>query len=61
MIQVDLTNEEKELLSDVLSSTLKNLSYEIADTDAYDYREGLKKRRDALQKLKHAIDTAQSD
>lgn len=58
MLHVDLTTEERQLLSELLTSTLSDLSYEISDTDDYDYRSQLKKKREALAKLKGAIDTA---
>lgn len=58
MPHLDLSNEERELLSDLLTSTIKDLGYEISNTDDYDFRSDLKKRRDALNKLKGDIDSA---
>ncbi len=61
MLHVDLTAEERELLAEVLDGTLKNLSYEIADTDRHDYKERLKKKREVLEKIKSAVDSAAAD
>ncbi len=55
MPRLDLTNEEAETLRETIQSTLKNLSYEIADTDSMDYREGLKQKRDVLARLEQQL------
>lgn len=60
MLHVDLSEEEKGLLSELLDSTLRDLSYEISDTDLSEYKNKLKKKRDALVKLKEAIDSAKA-
>ncbi len=51
MINLDLTNEEKDILAMVLESYLSDLRMEIADTDSMDFRESLKKRKDVLNKV----------
>jgi hypothetical protein len=51
MIQLKLSVEEKEVLANTLHSYLSNLSYEIADTDSQDFRDGLKHERDVLNKI----------
>ncbi|MGD8430732.1 MAG: hypothetical protein PVH31_10010 [Ectothiorhodospiraceae bacterium] len=61
MLHVDLTEEEKALLSEVLDGTLKDLSYEISDTDLHEYRDRLKRKREVLHKVKEAVDSARSD
>lgn len=55
MLDVDLTFEEKEMLTDILESTLSDLRMEIADTDRLDYRNMLKKQKDVLQKVIDAV------
>ena len=56
MIQLNLDDQEREILSDTLKSYLSNLSYEIADTDNQDYRDKLKAKRAVLEKIKAALD-----
>ena len=51
MPQLELTELEAKTLAETLTSVLSNLSYEIADTDNYDFREELKKKRDALARV----------
>jgi hypothetical protein len=55
MIHLDLTEAEADILEEALQSMLKNLSYEIADTDSKDFRDGLKARRDVLVKVQQAL------
>lgn len=45
---IRLTTEQRTALIDALESALKDLSYEISDTDSHDFREGLKAKRDLL-------------
>ena len=58
MIHLELADDEARLLSEVLDSTLSNLSYEISDTDTKDFRDGLKAKRDVLAKVKEALASA---
>lgn len=51
MIDLKLTNEEVEDLKDVLTSYVSDLRMEIADTDKFDFREGLKKKEKFLKDL----------
>jgi hypothetical protein len=55
MIQLDLTKGEAEILKEALQKLLKDLSYEIADTDSKDFRDGLKARRDVIAKVEGAL------
>ena len=55
MIQLELSDQEKQILDETLQSYLSDLSYEIADTDLYDFREQLKAKRAILEKIKEAI------
>ena len=47
-MQLDLDKEELEILTEVVTSYLSDLRYEIADTDSYDYRSQLKARETVL-------------
>ena len=51
MIDLKLTNEEAEGLKEVLTSYVSDLRMEIADTDQYDFREGLKNKKKFLNDL----------
>ena len=56
MIQIDLTPDEQSELRTALESYLSDLRMEIADTDSYDFRVGLKKRKAALEKVIGALE-----
>lgn len=43
MIQLDLTKEEKDILTEIMENGLSDLRMEITDTDSLDFREMLKK------------------
>lgn len=51
MMQINLTAEEAEMLSEVLRSYLSDLRFEIADTDSSFFREGLKERETFLKRV----------
>jgi hypothetical protein len=51
MPTLQLSDEERVELRDVLTSYLSDLRMEIADTDSYDFRQGLKKREAVLNDL----------
>lgn len=55
MIELDLSSWERETLVEMLEGVLSDLRMEIADTDRQDFREGLKARKAALQKLLAAL------
>ena len=55
MIQLDLNPQEKEYLIEALESYLSDLRYEIADTDSIDFREQLKAKKNALEKVLAAL------
>ena len=54
-MQLELTDEERGLLGEVLRNVLSDLSVEIADTDRKAFRDQLKTRRAAIEKLLAAI------
>lgn len=55
MVTLDLTAEEQTILLETLDNCLSDLSVEIADTDLKDYRDELKVRRGALEKVAVAL------
>ena len=55
MVTIDLTDSERAILRDVLESTVSDLGMEIAGTDAQDFREHLKERREVINKAIEAI------
>lgn len=55
MTHLDLTQAEADILKEYLQKLLKDLSYEIANTDSEDFRNGLKARRDVLVKVEKAL------
>jgi hypothetical protein len=50
-MQLDLSDDDAELLRDVLDSALDRLTTEIGHTDNRVYRQNLKDRRDRLRGL----------
>ena len=51
MTQLDLTKEEKDILTEILENDLSDLRMEITDTDSLDFREMLKKQKEVLMKV----------
>ena len=51
MIQLDLSRQEAETLVAILEHELSDLSYEIANTDSLDFRDGLRKKKAVLSKV----------
>ncbi len=58
MIQVDLGDEERQILLEVLESALSDLRMEIADTDSMDFRDMLKGRKEVIKKVIGALQAA---
>ena len=58
MIHIDLDGTERSILMLTLESYLSDLSYEIADTDRFEFREELKAKRDVLNKILQAVKQA---
>jgi hypothetical protein len=50
-MRLELTTAEAAELHQALGSYLSELRMEIADTDSYDYRQGLKARRSVLSSV----------
>jgi hypothetical protein len=58
MVQLDLSEEERQILLEVLETALSDLRMEIADTDRMDFREMLKERKAVLSKVIEALQEA---
>lgn len=56
MIQLDLTDDERRILLEILESDRSDLRMEIANTDSMDFREMLKVRKAAVKKLLAALE-----
>lgn len=50
MIELELSDEERRILEEVLDAAVSDLRMEIANTDSYDFRQMLKSRKRALMK-----------
>jgi hypothetical protein len=55
MIQLDLTTDEREIMTTVLESYLSDLRMEIADTDRKAFRDMLKERKQVIRKVLSVI------
>lgn len=55
MVNLDLSASEQVVLREVLESAISELGMEISGTDSQDYREGLKERKQVLQKVVEAL------
>jgi hypothetical protein len=59
VITIELTQEEHELLVEVLDEFLSDLRMEIADTDSADYKDGLRHEKSVIVELITKIKAAQ--
>jgi hypothetical protein len=50
-MQLDLNKDEQEILTDIVTTYLADLRYEIADTDSFEFRGQLKVREALLNKI----------
>ena len=55
MLQLDVNDDEKTILKEVLESYLSDLRMEIADTDRMEFRDMLKQRKAVLIKTIEAL------
>lgn len=60
-MQLDLSFEEQEILSETLTSYLSDLSYEIGNTDSLDYRKALKHRASILKRILSTLQAQDTD
>lgn len=56
MIHLDLDTEDARMLHEVLAADLSELGYEIANTDAKDYREMLRRKQEFLRRMVGELD-----
>ncbi len=61
MIQLMITEEERELLMDILENDISDLRMEIADTDRRGYREMLKNREILMKNIQQKLDQASAE
>jgi hypothetical protein len=55
MFQLDLTDEEKSVLAEILESNLSDTRGEIRETDNHEYKAMLKLREDVIRKIMAAL------
>ena len=58
MIELELSEDERQVLEEVLEAAASDLRMEIANTDSYDFRQMLKSRKQTLRKVLAAIGEA---
>jgi hypothetical protein len=58
MIQLTVTEEERELLVDILENDISDLRMEIADTDRQEYRNMLKNREVLMKNIQGKLEQA---
>jgi hypothetical protein len=58
MVQLKITEEERELLMELLENDISDLRMEIADTDRREYREMLKNREALMKKIQQRLEQA---
>ena len=58
MLHIDLTQDERDLLAEMLNACLTDLRGEIMDTSRRDYKEMLKQREMLLKKIIAAVQQA---
>jgi hypothetical protein len=51
MPNLELTEDERRTLAEMLESAVSELGYEIANTDSADYRDGLKAKKATASKV----------
>jgi hypothetical protein len=61
MIHLYITKEEKDILMQVLENDISDLRMEIADTDSMDFREALKRQKEALIRISEALQQAKEE
>jgi len=59
MVYIQLNEEERTMLLQLLETCVSDLRQEIADTDNYNFKNMLKQRREVLLKLTQALQSDQ--
>jgi len=57
-MQIELSHDEVQALGTALESYLSDLAAEISHTDSAEFRDGLKRERDLLQRVAQALNDA---
>jgi hypothetical protein len=57
-LELDLSDEDRRILEEVLDAAVSDLRMEIASTDSYDFRQMLKGRKQTLMKVLAAVTDA---
>ncbi len=55
MVQLEITEDERQILLQVLESCVSDLRVEIAGTDNINYKDMLKRRKEIMLKLQRAL------
>ena len=55
MIELKLDDEEASILAEVVENDLSDLRMEIAHTDSYNFRKGLRRRKAVLMKVVESL------
>jgi len=58
MPKLNLTKKERAVVAETLRTALSNLRYEIANTDNFDFRSGLKEKEAVLEKVVATLEQA---
>ena len=61
MIQLTFTEEEREVLFDILESDIAELRMEISDTHRREYRDMLKHRESLMKSIQHKLEQAAAE
>lgn len=54
-MSVELTQQERDLLTQLVDSALREIGPEIRRTQTFDYKDDLKKQREALRSLRDRL------
>jgi hypothetical protein len=60
MVKIELSAQEAEELAGILEDYLSDLRMEIVDTEAHDFREGLKKRKELVGRVVDQLKASRS-
>jgi len=55
-MKLDLTDEERELLVELLETRYKTMLHEIHHTDTYEYKRLLQQKADLMEKLREKVE-----
>ena len=61
ILRLDINEQERELLIEVLNAAHTTLLDEVLHTESYEYRQMLKQKDELLKELKSKIETSAAD